>query len=152
MAQAKTLTGARARLYINGNLIGVFTSASYEVNYGVSPIYILGRYNAAELVYTDMDTVTVSCTGFRVLDNGPYGTMSIPRLQDLLAHEDFSLYLEDRQGNKHVMTVENVRPLGYSTSTSARGIQDLSARFMGTVVHDESNPNDDDPGATPYGV
>jgi hypothetical protein len=151
MAQAQTLTGARARLYINGNLIGVFTSASYEVNYGVSPIYILGRYNAAELVYTDMDTVTVSCSGFRVLNKGPYGSISIPKLQDLLNHQDFSLYLEDRQGHQQIMTVQNVRPLGYSTSTSARGVQDLSARFMGTVVNDENNPHDDDNGATNYG-
>jgi hypothetical protein len=152
--KAKTVTGARAKLYINRRLAGIFTSVSYEVNYGVTPIYILGRYNAAELVYTDMDVITMSVSGFRVLGNGPFNIGSVPQLQDLLQHEDIDVQLIDRQETDPtknlIATILNVRPLGFSSASSSRGVQDLNVRLQGTVFGDEAGTQDD-VGATTYG-
>ncbi len=152
--KAKTMTGARAKLYINQQLIGIFSNVSYGVTYDVSPIYILGRFNAAELVYTGMDVVNVTATGFRAMGNGPYEASSVPQLQDLLNHEDISLQVIDRQATDpskaNVMTVTGVRPLGFSTSSSARGVNDLTVNFQGTLLEDESG-NQEDTGAVDFG-
>ncbi len=152
--KAKTVSGARCKLYVNGQIVGIFSSVSYGVTYDASPIYILGRYNAAELVYTGMDVVNVTCTGFRVMDNGPYEAASVPQLQDLLNHEDITLQIIDRQATDptkaNVMTVSGVRPLGFSTSSSARGVNDLTVNFQGMLLEDESG-NQDDVGAVNFG-
>ncbi|WNM70096.1 hypothetical protein [Myxococcus phage Mx1] len=150
--QAKTMHGSRAQVMIDGQIIGIFTNVSYGVRYDATPIFVLGRFSAAEIVLTGMEAINVSCSGFRVVDNGPYKVASVPRLQDLLNHEDISLSIFDRQTGKQVMTVVGVRPVGYSTSVAAKGIQDLSVEFMGLVLSDENDPNgqDETPGATEY--
>lgn len=151
--KAATMAGARAKLFISGKLVGVFSSVSYGVTYGVTPIYVLGRYNAAELVYTDMDVVTVTCTGFYAVGFGPHqiggdgvnaaALNSVPKLQDLLQHEDISMSITDRQTGSQIMLVTGVRPVSFDTSTSSRGVQDLTVRFQGTLHQDEAGPQDD---------
>lgn len=150
--KAKTVTGARAKLYINQKLAGIFSNVSYGVTYDVQPIYILGRYNAAELVYTGMNTVDVTATGFRVMDNGPYEIGALPQLQELLAHEDIQLALNDRgdDNNRAFMVVDAVRPTGFSGSTAAKGLVDCTVTFMGTTFSDESGPQEDT-GAVDFG-
>jgi hypothetical protein len=154
--RAKALTGARCKLYINGQLAGVFTSVTYGVSYGMSPVYVLGRYGPAELCPTDQDVVTVTTSGFRVIGNGPHKIGNVPMLQDLLNHEDISLQIIDRQteandpANSNIMTVTGVRPTGYDTTTSSRGLQDLTVRFIGLAIHDESG-NQADTGAVDFG-
>lgn len=155
--QAKSLTGASVKLYIENpksgtvNLAGIFSSASYGVNYGLEPVYVLGRYNAAEIAYTSMDTITITCNGFRVADDGPYAnTASVPQLQDLLTHQDHSLSLVDRKTNEVIMVVTGCRPQSWSSNSSSRALQDLSVTFVGTVFSDESG-DQQDPGATDFG-
>ncbi len=152
--KAASLTGARCKLYISGKLVGIFSNVSYGVTYDVSPIYILGRYNAAELVYTGMDVVNVTATGFRVMANGPYADANVPQLQDLMNHEDIALQIIDRQATDatkaNVMTVTGVRPLGFSTSSSARGVNDLTVNFQGNLMNDESGTQEDS-GAVNFG-
>ena len=147
---ASTLTGARVKLYINQKLAGVFTSCSWGVTLDTAPMFILGRYNAAEIVYTGMDVVEINVGGFRVLRNGPHEIGSVPHLKDLLNHQEISLQLVDRQSGDTVMNVINVRPVSYASETSARGVQSLNIRFQGTQVMDESLPSDEDVGAVRY--
>lgn len=148
---ASTLTGARAKLYIDGKLAGVFTSCSWGVSYDTAPMYILGKFNAAEIVYTGMDVIEVNVSGFRVLRNGPHKIGAVPHLKDLLTHQEISLQLVDRLSGEVTMNVINVRPTGYSSETSARGVQSLNIRFQGTEAMDESLPSDADVGATQFG-
>ena len=144
--------GARAQLHINGVIVGIFNSVSYGVSYGADPIYVLGRFSAAEIVLTGMDAISVTASGFRVINGGPYKVASVPKLQDLLNHEDITLALFDRQStdNKPIMTVVGVRPTGYDTSVSARGLQDLTVKFMGLTLSDEDGDQDETAGATQY--
>lgn len=147
---SKTLTGARAKLYINSRLCGVFANCSWDVAYGVSPEYILGRYDAGELTYTDMSPVSLTVSGFRVLNNGPYEIGSVPKLQDLLRHESISVTIVDRGTNREILTVTGVRPTGHSGSSSSRSLFDLSIPMMGLTYSDESGPQADD-GAVEFG-
>jgi hypothetical protein len=157
MAIASTLVGARCKLFIDGQPVGLFANVSYSVEYGAQDIYTLGKYNAQEIVYTDMGTVNVRVSGFRVMEHGPYAEMSVPKLQELLGHDDIVLQIVDRQGagdqqKENVVTVYNVRPLGYEFDTQARGVASLSASFRGITIKDESdvNPQSDTASAASY--
>lgn len=156
--QSKTMSGARAILSIsnvsNGtetvNKAGIFGNCSYGVTYDVAPVYILGRFNAGELVYTGMGTVDVGVSGFRVVDNGPYEIASVPQLQELLNHQDISLTLVDRQSGKQIMNVIHVRPTGFDSAVSAKGLHELNVSFTGITFMDESG-NQEDTGAVDFG-
>lgn len=158
--KSKTVTGARGKLYIGSQLAGIFTSVTYSVSYDVQPIYVLGRMNAAELVYTGMAPVDIQASGFRVMEKGPYAFVnslnSLPKLQDLLNHEDISITLIDRQATDPskavIMTVDGVRPTGFSGTESARALHEISMSFMGITLSDESSPGQSDPTGTIYGV
>lgn len=148
--KAKTMHGARAQLAIDGQIVGIFNNVSYGVSYDANPIYILGRFNAAEIALTGMDPISVSAGGFRVIDGGPYKVASVPKLQELLNHEDITLAIFDRQTGKQILTVVGVRPTGYDTSVSARGLQDLTVKFMGLALSDEDGDQDEEKTAVQY--
>lgn len=150
--KAKTMHGSRAQVMIDGRIVGIFNNVSYGVRYDANPIHLLGRFSAAEIVLSGMEPITVTASGFRVVDNGPYEVASVPRLQDLLNHEDITLAIFDRQTGKQIMTVVGVRPTGYNTSVAARGLMDLTVEFMGLSLSDEHDPNgqDESPGATQF--
>jgi hypothetical protein len=148
--KALTMTGARGKLFVNGKLIGLFSNVSYGVTLGLQPIYTLGRYNAQELVYTDYSPIDVRASGFRVIDHGPHqidgsssSINSVPMLQDLLNHSDISLTIADRQSGKDLLTVTGVRPTGYDSASSARGLHELNVSFMGIVASDEFGVQED---------
>lgn len=154
MSQAKTMHGARAKLGImdpvtgDVRIVGLFSNVSYGVAYDMQPIYTLGRFSPAEIVPTGQEAVSVTATGFRIVDNGPHVAAKVPKLQDLLNHEDLSLALIDRQTGKQIMTVFNVRPTGYQTTVGARGVQEITVNFIGIKIEDESGDQEETPGAT----
>ncbi|SRR6266851_4100305 len=153
--RARTLTGARAKLYIENSisgqmqLVGLFASVAYGVDYALEPIFVIGRYNTAELVYTAMNPISLTLTGFRIVGNGPYAVTGVPQLQNLLNHNDFSLALVDRQTGNTVLLVTGCRPAGYSSTSAARALHDLTVTVQGTVLQDESGPQEDQ-GAVDY--
>jgi hypothetical protein len=145
---SQILTGARAQLVVNGKVVGLFTSCSYNVTFDANPAFILGRYSAAEITYTAQEVVTVDANGFRVIGAAPSVVASIPQLQDLLNAEDISLSLLDRRTNVEFMTVTGVRPMGFSSNVSARGVVEISARFQGLIYSDESGQQQESAGAS----
>jgi hypothetical protein len=147
---AKSLVGARLKLYINGVLTGIFGSVDVNVSYGVEPVSILGRYDTAELVYTSMAPVSLNATGFRVVGNGPYAVSSVPQLQALLNHQDIACSVVDRQSGQVVMQVSSVRPTGWSSDVGSRGLQGLTVNFLGLTFQDESGIQADQ-GAVTFG-
>jgi hypothetical protein len=148
--KAKTMHGARAQLAIDGQIVGIFNNVSYGVQYDANPVYILGRFNAAEIALTGMEPVSVQAGGFRVIDGGPHKVAAVPKLQELLNHEDITLAIFDRQTGKQILTVVGVRPTGYNTSVAARGLQDLTVTFMGLALSDEDGDQDEEKTAVQY--
>lgn len=144
----KILHGARAQLIVNGKIVGVFTSCQWGVNYDAIPSYILGRFSPAEITYTGQEAISVSATGFRVVDNGAYVAAGLPKLQDLMTHEDISLALFDRQTGKQILVVVGVRPIGYSSGSAARSISDFTVNYMGLRAEDESGSQGESSGAS----
>jgi hypothetical protein len=146
--QGQIITGARCQLIINGVLQGLFTSVSWSHDYTAEDAYVLGRFSAAEIAYTAQNTITINATGYRVLDKGAFAQAQLPKLQDLLSAQDLTIAIYDRKSDKEILHVDNVRPLGYSSSVNARGVVEMGIVFRGITASDESNQQNESSGAS----
>lgn len=153
MAAPKVMSGARATFGVfNPNtdtttVIGIFSNVSYGVTYDVQPAFILGRYSAAEIDYTAADVVQVTASGWRVIGNGWHKAGQLPTLQQLLTHEYLQLSVTDRQTNKVIAVINNVRPTSASGGFAARQLSESTHTFVGLLVDDEDNQNSESVGA-----
>lgn len=146
MAKAKVMTGARAKVYVDNVLVGMFDSCTYAVNVGAEAIHILGRYSPAEITQTSYEAVTVNCSGFRIIGNGGHILPKMPKLQDLLNLESVTLAMIDRQSDANsepIMVVQNCIPVSYSTGANAKATSRIQVTYMGTHASDESGPQDE---------
>lgn len=149
MAIPKVMSGARAKFgFINPGeapeYVGIFNNVSYGLTYDAQPIYILGDYRPAEIEYTAQEPVNITASGWRVIDHGPHKAGKVPHLQDLLRHEYLTLTVIDRQNpTKNLAVFKNVRPTGYSTTISARNLEEITVTFVAIRVDDESGVNED---------
>jgi hypothetical protein len=153
---SKVMTGARALLGVyNPNTgstttLGIFNNVSFGLTYEVQPAFILGRYSAAELDYVAQDVVSIHCSGYRVVNHGPHVDGQLPKLQDLLNSDYIELAIVDRQlppGSAPIAHFRSVRPTGYSTTISARNLEEISMSFQGLLVNDESATNNENVGS-----
>jgi hypothetical protein len=147
MAQ-KTMTGARAKVRVDGNIVGVFDSCQYGANIGTEPIHILGRYSADEISITSYEAIQVSCSGFRIVDQGVHVLPAAPQLQDLLNFDTVQLEVEDRQSGSNIMIVKNCVPQSWSEAQQAKGTTRFNITYLGTILSDESGDQDESDGAT----
>jgi hypothetical protein len=140
MATPKIIHGARAILNVGSTPVGIFTNVSYGLIYDAQPAYILGRFGPVELAYTGQEPIQVTASGWRVLNHGPHSVdVQVPKLQDLLLHNDITLSISDRQNpTQNLMSVTGVRPTGYTTTISSRQLQEITVTFVGLVLNDES--------------
>lgn len=159
MAAPKIMNGARAKLGIydpasgKTRIIGLFSNVSYGLRYAAEPAYILGKFAPAEIDYTSQEPVSITCTGWRVIEHGPHAEAGVPRLQDLLTHEYLEMVVMDRQREAtgkdgRIAKFHNVRPTGFSTTINARGLEEITVEFIAILVDDESTTNNEHPSAT----
>lgn len=149
----KIMHGARAQVFAvdaNGRsrIIGIFNSISYGMALDVAEVQLLGRFTAAELVYTGAETVNVSASGYRSLDHGPHVDGLVPTVSQLLSHEYIELHVLDRQTNRTIAMIRQCRPTGYSTGINARQLEEINFSYKGILVDDESASNAELPNAT----
>lgn len=147
MAQ-KTMTGARAKVRVDGNIVGVFDSCQYGANIGTEPIHILGRYSADEISITSYEAIQVSCSGFRIVDQGVHVLPAAPQLQDLLNFDTVQIEVEDRQSKENIMIVKNCVPQSWSEAQQAKGTTRFNITYIGTILSDESGDQDESDEAT----
>lgn len=150
----KVMSGARAKLAIvdpatqQASVVGIFNNVSYGLVYDTQPAYILGRYSASEIDYTGMEPVQITCTGWRVIRHGAHKDAKVPALADLLTHEYLEMTVIDRQTDTRIAKFRNVRPTGYSTTISARQLEEVTVTFVAILVDDEDTENAETPNAT----
>lgn len=141
---ARTVHGARAlvRLTNSGTNeakpVGIWNSVNFSVSYDVNPVFILGRFSAAELVTTGLEPVSISCSGYRVVDHGPMVEGGFLNVTDLLNQGDITLDIYDRQTGKVIATIVGVKPTGLSSNVSAKNLMDSSTTYVGLLLSDES--------------
>lgn len=140
---AKVMTGARAILSIAGQKIGTFSNVSYAVQYDAAPIYTLGAYAPRETVFTAMEPVNFSCSGWRIIGNSPFTQQggSLPKLQDLMNAEYITIAVFDRSTeftDKPIAVIGEARITGFSTNLVSRSPQELTISGVGILFDDES--------------
>lgn len=143
---AKTMTGARAKVYVDNVLVGIFDSCSYGVNVGAEPIHLLGRFSPEEIAQTSYEAVAVNCSGFRIIGNGGHVLPKFPKLQDLLSLETITLSIVDRQGaldSAPIATIQNCIPISYSTGYQAKATSRVQVTYLGTHASDEDGDQDE---------
>jgi hypothetical protein len=137
MAVAKILTGARAKILINGNVVGLFSQCQWSIRQGKEAQFALGRYNPTEITPTTQEAIQLSLTGYRVVNSGPYKVANATLLQNLLNEEDFNVSILDRQTNTSIFAVAGCRVQGWSSGVAARGVSDIRIDIIGLVGDDE---------------
>jgi hypothetical protein len=138
---AKTFVGARAKVFVDNVLVGIFDSCDYSSSIGTEPIHILGRYSAAEIVPTSYEVVTLNCSGFRIIGNGGHVLPKFPKLADLLNLESVTLSITDRQasaGAAPILIAHNCIPTSYGTGVSAKSTSRIRITYQSTNIDDEA--------------
>jgi len=143
-----TMTGARAKVKVNGQYVGVFDSCQYGGTVGAEAIHTLGRYSPAEISINSYEAVQASCSGFRIIDQGVHILPAAPKLQDLLNFESIQLEVEDRQSGKTIAIIKNCVPTNWSENQQAKGTTRFNISYLGTVLSDESGDQDESAGAS----
>jgi hypothetical protein len=150
MSTPKILTGARAKIYINGKLVGLFNNCTWQIRQGKEPAFILGRFNPAEITPTTQEAVALTLSGYRVVNSGPYAVANATLLQNLLTENDFSVEVTDRAtkddttGNELVIfKALGCRVQGWSSGVAARGVSDIRLDIIGLLGEDESDEQND---------
>lgn len=140
---SKVMTGSRAKLYVNNQLVGIFESCSYNVNIGVEPIFILGKYSPDEITPTSYEAVTLSCGAFRIVGSGPHTLPAVPKLQDLLALEAVTLAIVDRQTGQTILTAIGCVANSYSGNHNSKATSRITVNYTGLRISDESGAQDE---------
>jgi hypothetical protein len=146
MGVSTTITGARCLLKIAGEIQGMFTDVSWGQSYSEQELFVLGRYSAADIVYTAANTVTVSATGYRAYNKGAFVVAKLPTIAQLSAYQGITLEIEFAGNDKGIVQVFDVKPIDYSSRASARGVMELSITFKGIISSDETVAQNDDSG------
>lgn len=150
---AKTLTGARALVSIyNGNTgltidVGIWNSFSYSVAIDVSPVYLLGRYSPDELVSTAQEPVSITASGWRVLDHDAYSDGAVTDLKSLLTQEYIVLTVLDRQTNRALASIHGCLPTGFSAGFTSRELASQTCSYLGLLMDSETTINTEAVGA-----
>jgi len=141
------MTGARAKVYANEELVGIYESCTYNANFGNEAVHILGRFSPDEIVITSSEAVPVNCSGFRVIGSGVHKLPKVPKLQDLLNLENITLVVSDRQTGEITMTLVEAKVTGHSGGVQARATSKVSVSYLGTKMADEEGDQDESAGA-----
>lgn len=140
---SKVMTGARAKVYINNQLVGIFESCSYNTSLGTEAIHLLGRFSPDEITITSAEAVSLSCSGFRVIGAGVHTLPAVPKLQDLLAFEGVTIAVVDRQTRSVILTAIGCVPNANNGNYNARATSRVTVNYTGLRLSDEAGDQDE---------
>lgn len=147
----KTIVGARALVYVKNQLVGIFESCTVANTTSTEAIHLLGRYTPAEIAITAKEAVNVTCAGFRVAGNGKNVLPAVPKVQDLLNFEPFTIAVVDRQASSgppvSLETIIGCVPTSDNTNYNAKATSRVNISYMGIISSDESGAQSESAGA-----
>lgn len=139
---AKTIVGARALVYVNNKLVGIFESCTVANTTSTEAIHLLGRFTPAEIAITAKEAVNVTCSGFRVAGNGKTILPAVPKVQDLLNFEPFTIAIVDRQSSGPnpipLETIIGCVPTSDNTNYNAKATSRVNISYVGIISSDEA--------------
>ncbi len=134
------LSGARARLMIEGVKVMYATNVSYSEEIQHDPVEVLDQFDVAEFVPVAY-RVTFSAQMVRVVTNPIKlrdGVVIMPRLEDILDAPELTATVEDSKTGTIVGNIERVKTTRYTQNTGARGIVLNDVEFVAIRIRDES--------------
>ena len=135
---SKVVTGARAKIYVDNQLVGIFESCTTSKSIGTEPIHLLGKYGPDEIAITSAEAVNVSCSGFRVVGNGIHVLPKVPMVQDLLNFQPFTITIVDRQTGATMKTILGCVPNSDNDNYNAKATSRVTVNYIGLLASDES--------------
>ena len=141
MAFPKIMTGARAKLSINGAAVAFATNVGYRIAIPHAPINVLGRYSAARHEPLGYD-VTVTCGVMRFVDevggNSPdVESLIQPTVQTIMDKEDMKIEILDRKNGKTILVVNRARLTDRGGNMGARDLLTENWTFVGIIADSE---------------
>lgn len=140
---SKVMVGARAKCYVDNQLVGIYEQCTYNTNIGIEAIHLLGRYSPDEITPTSYEAVTLNCSGFRVVGNGAHVLPKFPKLQDLLNLEGVTIAIVDRQTGQAILTAIGCVGTTNSGNYNARATSRVTINYTGLRISDESGAQDE---------
>lgn len=134
---SKTIVGARSKVFIDNQLVGIFDSCTISSAVTSEPIYILGSHVAQENAITAMEIVNVNCSGWRSVGQGKHILPKVPKVQDLLNFEPFTMTVVDRQTGQTLETITQVTPGTNNTNYNARATSKVNVSYVGIINYNE---------------
>lgn len=140
---SKVMVGARAKVYVDNVLVGIFESCNYNTNISVEAIHLLGRYSPDEITPTSYEAITLSCSGFRVVKSGVHVLPKFPKLQDILNLQAVTISVVDRQSKETIMTAIGCIGTSMNGNHNARATSRVTVNYTGLRLSDESGAQDE---------
>ncbi len=118
------LTGARARLSIDGTKVALATNVSYSEEIQQDPVEPLDQYEVDEYVEVAY-RCTFSAQMVRVITNSLKnrdGVVIFPQLRNILSRGEMTATVEDPTTGTVVASIQRVKAQSYRANIGARGI------------------------------
>ncbi len=134
------LTGARARLLIEGVKVALASNVSYSEEIAHDPVEVLDQFEVAEHVPTAY-RVTFSAQMVRVITNtikNRDGVVIMPSLEDILTAGELTATVEDRATGSVLANIERVKAVRYTNNIGARGMVLTDVEFVAIRIRNES--------------
>lgn len=134
------LTGARARLSLDGVALMYALNASYGEQIQLDPVEPLDQFDVAEFVPTAY-RCTFTAQIVRVITASVKlhnGLTIFPTLEKILDAAEMTATIEDRVTGRVVANIERVRASRYQIAVGARGIVLTDVEFTAVRIRDES--------------
>lgn len=134
------LSGARARMSINGVPVMYTLSANYGEEIQHDPIEPLDQFDVAEFVPVAY-RVTFTAQVVRIIKNSLKlrdGVRIFPTLEQILEAEEMTATIEDRVTGDVAANIERVKATRYNIAIGARGIVLTDVEFVAIRIRDES--------------
>ncbi len=142
----RVLSGARARLLIDGVPVLYCTNVNYSEEIQYDPVEVLDEMAVAEFVAVAY-RVTFTAQWVRVVTNSIKnrdGIRIFPRLKDILTAPSLTGSVEDNLTGEVLASIQRVKASRYTVNIGARGIVLTDTEFVAVRIEDESEI-----GATP---
>lgn len=136
----KILSGARARLSINGSAIFYATNVNYGEEIQYDPVEVLDKLEVAEHVPVAY-RVNFSSQHVRVV-NQPIknrdGIIIFPKLSEILKGGELTASVEDTVTGTVISNIIRVKAARYTINIGARGIVMTDVEWVAIRIQDES--------------
>ena len=137
---ANVFSGARARLKVDGNIVGFAGGVSGSESIDYEPVDVIDLLEVREFVPVAY-RATLSAQIFRVIGASLKAVGIFPVEENILTSGDLTMTIEDRLTGNTMSQFESCKSSEHSFDISARGIVSENVSFVTIRLRDEfENP------------